>query len=80
MDENAIPRVVVDGALTVNRGQGPGLLESVYERALAHDLAQRGVGVERQVSIPIEYQGVPLNFGAALMKDGIVRCVNGREE
>ncbi len=41
---------------------GPGLLESVYERALAHEL------------------GLLLNFGAALMKDGIVRCVNGLEE
>ena len=74
MHENEISRVVVGGALTVHRVLGSGLLESVYELALAHELAQRGLSVERQVPISIEYQG------AALMKHGIVRCVNALEE
>ncbi|MBK1702883.1 GxxExxY protein, partial [Thiococcus pfennigii] len=58
MHENEISRAVVDGALTVHRALGPGLLESVYELALAYELAQRGLTVERQVPISIEYQGV----------------------
>ncbi|MBK1733574.1 GxxExxY protein, partial [Thiococcus pfennigii] len=58
MHENEISRAVVDGALAVHRALGPGLLESVYELALAYELAQRGLTVERQVPISIEYQGV----------------------
>ncbi|MBK1702789.1 GxxExxY protein, partial [Thiococcus pfennigii] len=41
MHENEISRAVVDGALAVHRALGPGLLESVYELALAYELAQR---------------------------------------
>ena len=72
MHENEISRVVVDSALRVHRGLGPGLLESVYELALAHELAQRGLSVERQVPIPIEYQGVVLGegFRADLIVEG----------
>ena len=36
---------------------GPGLLESVYEEALCFDLVQRGLKVERQVQVPIQYKG-----------------------
>ncbi len=39
---------------------GPGLLESVYEEALAFELEQRGLKVERQVQVPIIYRGHPL--------------------
>ena len=74
MHENELSRVVVDGALTVHRALGPGLLESVYELALAHALAQRGLSVERQVPIPIAYQGVVLGegFRADLIVEGNV--------
>ncbi|MBK1720598.1 GxxExxY protein, partial [Thiocystis violacea] len=67
-------RAVVDGALAVHRALGPGLLESVYELALAYELAQRGLTVERQVPISIEYQGVPLGegFRADLIVEGKV--------
>ncbi|MCG6941554.1 MAG: GxxExxY protein [Thiohalocapsa sp.] len=37
--------------MTVHRAPGPGLLDSVYEPALAHELEQRGLSVERQVPI-----------------------------
>ena len=67
------------------------MLESVYEIVLAHELAKRGLKVERQVSIPIEYNGLKfqegfradmrlgllINFGSALLKNGISRVVNG---
>lgn len=42
---------------------GPGLLESVYEVVLAHELQERGLKVERQVIIPIEYRGIKFDEG-----------------
>lgn len=127
MTENDIGTIVVDAAIQVHRALGPGLLESVYEIILAHELQQRGLHVERQVIVPIEYQGIQfsegfradmiinhkvvlelksvehvtlahkkqiqtylrltgcrlgylLNFGEALMKQGITRAVNGLQE
>jgi len=127
MTENEIGKIVVDAAVSVHRDLGPGLLETVYEVALAHVLRQRGLAVKRQVPIPIEYCGIRfdegfradiiiegkvilelksvsavnnvhkkqlltylrlaglklgylLNFGEALMKDGITRTVNRLDE
>ncbi|MBO9662633.1 GxxExxY protein [Dokdonella sp.] len=127
MTENDIGTQVIDAALEVHRKLGPGLLESVYEVALAHELVARGLNVQRQVGIPIRYGGIAfeegfradiiveqrviveiksaeavtnahkkqlltylrltgmklgylLNFGAALMRDGITRTVNGLDE
>jgi GxxExxY protein len=124
MTENQIGKVVVDAAVSVHRELGPGLLESVYETVLAHELGERGLRVDRQVPVPIEYHGIRfdegfradlmvegkvilelksvetvskahkkqvitylrltglklgflLNFGEALMRDGITRIVNG---
>ena len=57
MHENELSRVIVDSALEVHRTLGgPGLLESVYEEALAWELAHRGIKVERQVYVPIVYK------------------------
>jgi len=127
MKENEIGRIVVDVAIKVHRELGPGLLESVYEVVLAHELQGRGLKVERQVPVSISYQGLHfdeafradiivgrkvilelksvervtdahkkqlltylrltgmklgflINFGEALMKDGITRIVNGLDE
>ena len=127
MTENEIGRIVVDTAVAMHRELGPGLLETVYEVCLADEIDRRGLKVDRQVAIPIEYKGIRfdegfradmivggkvilelksveavtnahkkqllsylrltgvklgflLNFGAALMKDGITRIVNGLEE
>jgi GxxExxY protein len=63
LTENEIGRIVVDAAVAVHRDLGPGLLESVYEVVLAHELKQRGLHVERQVPIPIEYRGLKFNEG-----------------
>ena len=43
---------VIDGAIKIHRGLGPGLLESVYEALLAQELQKRGLKVERQKPIP----------------------------
>ncbi len=127
MTENEIGTIIVGTAIEVHRELGPGLLESVYEVVLAHELTLRGLEVKRQVPISIVYKdmefpdafradllvadkvivelksleqinkahrkqiqtylrltglklGYILNFGAALMKEGIVRAVNGLEE
>ena len=123
MDENRIGTIVIDAAIQVHRELGPGLLESIYEAALAYELSERGLSVQRQHPLPVRYKrlefdegfradiiveslvvlelksvekinnshrkqiqtylklsdrklGYLLNFGEALMKDGIVRAVN----
>ncbi len=42
---------------------GPGLLESAYELALARELVLRGMSVERQKAVPLEYKGASLGDG-----------------
>ena len=64
-DEN-IGRIVVDGALTVHRALGPGLLESVYETCLAEELLQRGLKVERQLGVAVSYGEVKVDVGLRL--------------
>ncbi len=125
MNENEIGTIVVDTAVKLHKELGPGLLESVYEKLLARLLERRGLLVERQVGIPIQFMGESfeegfradliiekkvilelksvemlkpvhkkqlltylkltglklgyiINFGEALMKDGIVRIINGQ--
>ena len=124
MKEYDIGSIVVDCAVRVHQRLGPGLLESVYEIVLSHELQKRGLSVERQVPVPITYDGLSfaegfradvivggkvilelksvesvtkahkkqlltylrlsdrklgylLNFGGALMRDGISRIING---
>lgn len=127
MTENEIGKIIVDTAIDVHRGLGPGLLESVYEVVLNGELEKRGLNVKRQVPVAIQYNGYRfdegfkadlivnekvivelksvsdltlahrkqiqtylrlsglklgflLNYGSALMKDGIVRAVNNLDE
>ena len=63
MTENEIGKQIVDSAVQIHRELGPGLLENVYETILTHELRQRGLGVERQVSIAIEHQGLKFDEG-----------------
>ena len=124
MKENNIAKEVVDAAYSIHKGIGPGLLESVYETILFHELSRRGMRVERQKAIPVKYNGhvfdegfradiiaensviielksvenvlpvhkkqlltylrladkklgLLINFGSALIKDGLFRVVNG---
>jgi GxxExxY protein len=127
MTENEIGTMIIDAAIKVHQALGPGLLESVYEIVLAHKLREMGLDVDRQVPVPIEFEGIRfdegfradlvvekkvivelksvekvtpahkkqiqtylrltgcrlgylLNFGEALMKQGITRAVNNLEE
>jgi GxxExxY protein len=63
MTEDEIGKQVVDMAVKIHQEVGPGLLETVYEIILAHGLRQRGLQVERQVPIPVEYQGLKFEEG-----------------
>ena len=74
MDENEIGRIVVDAAIAVHRELGPGLLESVYEAILARELTDRGLKIERQVSLPIVWRGMRFDegFRADIIAEGKV--------
>jgi len=74
MHENDVSAVILDAAIEVHRTLGPGLLESVYEVALAHVLRQRGLQVARQVPIAITFQGIQFDegFRADLIVQGLV--------
>lgn len=61
-----IAKLVVDAAYTVHRSLGPGLLESVYEACMAHELRKRDVGYRAQVSLPIIYDGERIDAGLRL--------------
>ncbi len=54
---------VIGLAIEVHRVTGPGMLESVYEGCLCHELAQAGIAFERQVGIPVTYKGVQFDEG-----------------
>lgn len=63
MTENEIGTIIIESAIQVHRTLGPGLLESVYEVVLDYELRQRGLQVDRQVVVPIEYKGIQFNEG-----------------
>ena len=57
---------IVDAAYTVHKALGPGLLERVYEVCLRHELSKRGLRYERQVDIPIVFDGIQFKEGLRL--------------
>ena len=61
--ENTVAKAVVDTAFRVHTALGPGMLESVYEVVLAHELREQGFEVERQVPIPIVYKDLTFQEG-----------------
>jgi len=63
LNENEIGTTVLDVAFDLHKKLGPGLLESVYEAVLAKLLAKKGLHIQRQVSIPIEYEGEHFDEG-----------------
>jgi len=59
----ALTETIIGAAIDVHRALGPGLLESVYEACLAHELADRGLSVERQKALPVTYRGLRVGYG-----------------
>ena len=59
--ENELSQKIIEAAVDVHRNLGgPGLLEAIYESALCHELALRGLHYKRQVPIPVLYKGVTI--------------------
>jgi GxxExxY protein len=61
-----IGKKIVDAAYTVHKNLGPGLLEKVYEICFCHELVKRNLFVERQIYIPIKYDGITFEEGLRL--------------
>ena len=63
MTENELAKVVVDVAFHVHTSLGPGLLESVYQKVMAHELRKRGLHVEEEVPLPVIWDDVKMDVG-----------------
>ena len=63
MTENQIATIIVDAAFKVHTALGPGLLEAVYQAALAYELEKRGLKVALERAIPAIYEDVRLELG-----------------
>jgi len=68
--ENEISVDIFNAAVRTHKALGPGLLESIYEEVLAHELKKTGLQFQRRRPIPIVYEGVQL--GSAFRADLIV--------
>ncbi len=63
MTENEIAKIVVNTAFHINNKIGPGLLESVYEEIMAHELLKLNLTVERQKNIAVYWDGLKMDMG-----------------
>ena len=70
MTENELGKIIANCAVHLHKNLGPGLLESVYETLLAHRIEEKGLHVQRQVSIPFKFDGI--QFDEAFRADLIV--------
>jgi GxxExxY protein len=66
MGEEDIGRKILAAAMKVHSSIGSGLLESAYEACLAHELRKEGLPLERQIALPIVYDGEKLDAGYRL--------------
>lgn len=62
----ALTEQIIGAAIEVHKALGPGLLESVYEECLCHELHLRALKFQRQVTVPVLYKGVALDCGYRL--------------
>lgn len=63
MHENEVAKIIVDAAFQIHVRLGPGLLESVYEAVLEHELSKRGLSVVTQQPMPVVWESVKLDIG-----------------
>lgn len=63
MEFDPLSKKVIGAAIEVDRELGPGLMESVYEKCLAHELRERGICCTTQVSMPVAYKGETIDVG-----------------
>jgi GxxExxY protein len=63
MELNQISGKIIECSIKVHRALGPGMLESAYEACLFYELHKSGLKVEKQVTLPINYDGVIIDAG-----------------
>ncbi|MEK6635592.1 MAG: GxxExxY protein [Planctomycetota bacterium] len=75
-EDEEIATKIVDVAYCVHRELGPGLLEKVYEVCFGHELSKRGLSYQRQVEVPIVYDGITFDVGFRLdvLVENLVIC------
>jgi len=77
MDHEELTERIISCAMTVHSTLGPGFLESVYEKALVHELAKAGLGAECQKPIRVTYDGIVVGeFTADLFVEDTVMVEN----
>ena len=72
---NLISHNIIGAAFKVHSALGPGLLESTYEVCLEYELVKLGYKVERQKSLPVNYEGIKLDAGYRidlLVEDSVI--------
>ncbi len=69
-----VGRQILAAAIRVHSALGPGLLEGAYETCLASDLTRSGLMVERQTTLPLEYEGqrIEVGYRVDLLVEGLV--------
>jgi GxxExxY protein len=58
-----VASTIVDSAVKVRTALGPGLLESAYQRCMMHELQKRGLEMESEICLPIQYDGIQIESG-----------------
>jgi GxxExxY protein len=77
MEEQALTQRIIGCAMKVHGALGPGFLESVYQRALAHELQKTGLRVECEKPISVTYDGAIVgDFCADMLVEGRVMIEN----
>jgi len=62
LDHEDLTGAIIGAAIEVHKALGPGFLEAIYENALALELRSRGLAFQRQLSVPVLYQGVEVGL------------------
>ncbi len=63
MTENEYAKIILDKAFKIHKSLGPGLLESVYEQILSHELTKSNIPHKTQVTVPIVYDSINIFHG-----------------
>ena len=76
MTYNELSSTILEVAIDIHRRLGPGLLESVYQTILAHELTKRGLTVQREEPIPLIWDNLRFDVGfrADLIVNGLRGC------
>jgi len=74
--EETVAKVIVNAAYVVHKTFGPGLLENIYEVCLCHELEKAGFKVNRQIYVPVNYDGLTLEaaFRLDILVQDLVIC------